>query len=123
MRQDQAGLGVECVQQLRRLAVGEIVEAPPEHLAIERDCALCRAGHAGHAVQQAGSVAAKRLLDGLRIEPLENVANGGMGRRALPAQTEGGVQPAAVHRDEGFDGAIGIAAGDHGEDRKQQNVG
>jgi hypothetical protein len=42
---------------------------------------------------------------------------------ALSAQTEGRVQPAAVHRDESFDRAIGIAPGDHGEDREQQDVG
>src|SRR5208282_2706611 len=70
-----------------------------------------------------GRMAAEILLDVVRIEALEDVANGGMGWRALPAQTEGGVQSAAVHRDESFDGAIGVAAGDHGEDREQQNVG
>jgi hypothetical protein len=29
-RQNQAGFGIECVQQLGRFAVGEIVEASPE---------------------------------------------------------------------------------------------
>ena len=120
MRQDQAGFGVERVQQLGCFAVGEIVEASPEHLAIERDGAL---RSADRSVQKTGGMAAESLLDGLWIKPLEDVANGGMGRRALSAQTEGGVQSATVHRDEGLDGAIGIAAGDHGEDREQHNVG
>ena len=37
MRQDQAGLNVESVQQLRGLAIVEIVKASPECLAIDRD--------------------------------------------------------------------------------------
>ena len=37
MRQDQAGLYVESMQQLRGLAIVEIVEASPECLAIDRD--------------------------------------------------------------------------------------
>src|SRR5271165_6733242 len=57
-----------------------------------------------------------------RIEALEDVADGGMSGRALPAQPEGGVQPAAVDRDEGFDGSKGVPAGHHGEDREQQNM-
>ena len=40
MRQDQAGFGVERMQQLGCFAVGEIVEASSEHLAIKRDGAL-----------------------------------------------------------------------------------
>ena len=76
-----------------------------------------------HTVQKAGGMAAEGLLDGLRIKPLKDVANGGMGRRAFPAQTEGRVQSAAVYLDEGLDGAIGITTGDHGKDREQQNVG
>ena len=35
MRQDQAGLDVESVQQLGGFTIVEIVEAPPECLAIE----------------------------------------------------------------------------------------
>src|SRR5271156_818081 len=106
MRQHQAGFGVERMQQLGCSAVGEIVEASPEHLAIKRDGALRRAERT---VQQTGGMAAEGLLNGLRIKPLEDVANGGMGRRTLPVQTEGSVQSAAVYRDEGFDGTIGIA--------------
>ena len=37
MRQDQAGLDVESVQQLGSLTIVKIVEASPERLAIERD--------------------------------------------------------------------------------------
>ena len=37
MCQHQVGAGVERVQHLRRLAVGEVIEAAPERLAIQRD--------------------------------------------------------------------------------------
>ncbi len=43
-----------------------------------------------------------------------------MRRRTPPAQAERGVQLTAMHPDEGLDGAEGIAAGDHGEDREQR---
>lgn len=120
MRQDQAGLGVERGQPLSCFAVGEIVEASPEYFAIKRDGGL---RSAGRTVQQTRGMAAEGRLDGLRIKPLKDIANGGMGRCALPAQTEGRVQSVTGYRDEGLDGAIGLTAGDHGKDREQQNVG
>ena len=119
VRQDQAGFGIECVQQLGRLAIAEIVEAAPQRLAVERDTASRRIGRL---TRQTGGVAAENLLDSLRVEALEDVANGGMGGRAVPAQAEGEVQPAAVDRDECLDGSEGVPAGDHREDREQQNV-
>src|SRR5271170_5283817 len=67
-------------------------------------------------------MAAERLLDALRIKPLEDVANGGVGRRALPVQAERRVQSAAMHLDEGFDRAIRVPTGGHGEDREQQDI-
>jgi hypothetical protein len=117
--QNQAGFGVERVQQLGRLAVVEIVEASPECFSVERDDALRRINCG---VQQTSGVAAENLLDRLRIEALKDVSNGGMRWRTLPAQTEGGVQSAAVYLDEGLDGTIGIAAGDNGKDREQQDM-
>jgi hypothetical protein len=113
MSQNQAGFNVECVQQLGCLAVAEVVEASPKRLAIQRDVAL---RWIGCGIPQTSGVAAEHLLDGLWIEALEDIANGGVSGRTLPAQTEGGVQPAAMHLDEGLDGTKGIATGDHGED-------
>ena len=72
---------------------------------------------------QGGGVASKHLLDRLRIETLQDVADGGMGGCALPVQAEGGVQSATVHLDERLDGAEGIAAGDHSKDGEQQKIG
>jgi hypothetical protein len=68
-------------------------------------------------------VSAENLLDRLRIEALEDVANGGVGRRTLPVQAEGGVQSATMHFGESRDGTIGIGAGDDGKDGEQQNMG
>lgn len=120
VRQDQTGFGIERVQHLGCLSVAEIVEATLEGLPVERDGASRRIGCLA---PQSGGVMAENLLDRRWVQALEDVADGGMGRRALPAQTEGRVQPTAMHRDERFDGPKGIAAGYHGEDREQQNVG
>ena len=118
--QDQAAFGIECVQHLGRLAIAEIVEAAPQRLAVERDAASRRISRLA---RQSGGVQAENLLDGLRVEALEDVADGGMGGRALPVQPEGGVQPAAVDLDERLDGSEGVPAGHHGEDREQKNMG
>src|SRR5665213_565542 len=107
------------MQKLGSFAVSEIVETSPEHLPIKRDRV---SRWIGRTVQETSSMAAENLLDAVRVKALQDVANGGMGWRALPAQTKGGVQSAAVYRDERFDRAIRIAAGHHGEDREQQNV-
>ena len=89
VRQDQAGFDIEGVQHLGCLAVGEVVEASPQRLAVE--CNGSTRGIAG-AVLQTGCVTAEHLLDRSGIETLKDVANGGMGRRTFPAQAEGDVQ-------------------------------
>jgi hypothetical protein len=57
-----------------------------------------------------------------RIQPFEDVADGGVGGRTAPFQAEHGVQPVAMHVDEGDDAAIRVAAGHDGEDGKQQHM-
>jgi hypothetical protein len=83
VRQDQSGVGVESMQQLGGLAVAEIVEASPQRLPIQRDGA---SRWIGCGIPQTSGVAAEHLLDWLRIEALQDVADGGMGRGALPAR-------------------------------------
>ena len=117
--QDETGFDVEGVQHLGRLAVGEIVEASSECLAIDRDDTSRRIGNGA---AQTSGVLAENLLDRLGIKALEDVSNRGMGWRAPPVQTEGGVQSAAVHFDEGHDGTIGITTGDDSKDREQQDM-
>ena len=120
MGQDQAGFDIKCVQQLGRLAVVEVVEASPERLPVQGNVAP---RWIGCGIAQTSGVAAEHPLDCLWIEALEDIANSCMSGRTLPAQTEGGVQPAAMHLDKGLNRTEGIATGDHGEDGEQQNIG
>ena len=89
VRQDETGFDVEGVQHLGRLAVGEIVEASSERLAIDRDDTSRRLGYGA---AQTSGVLAENLLDRLGFKALEDVSNRGMGGGAPPVQTEGGVQ-------------------------------
>jgi hypothetical protein len=76
MRQDQAGLGVERVQQLSRLTVPELVETAPQRLAIQRGEALRKINRT---VQKTHCMPAESLFDSFWIQALEDGANGGMG--------------------------------------------
>ena len=116
MGEHEGGVGGERAQHLGRGTVVEVVEAAAQRLAIQRDAAL--SGRCAGGLQQRGMAAEDRLHRG-RIEPLEDVADGGVRGRAAPLQTEGGVQPAAVDIDEGDDAAIRVATGDDGENGEQ----
>ena len=70
MRQQQVGTRVECVQQLRRFAVGEVIKAALEGLAIKGEDALPGLGATG---LQAGSMPAEHMFDRSWIKALENV--------------------------------------------------
>ena len=75
--------------------------------------------------QNVGGVLAENLLNRLQDSAaLEDVSNRGMvPGSAAPVQTEGGVQSAAMHFDEGHDGTTGIAASDDSKrDREQQDT-
>ncbi len=85
--QDETGFDVEGVQHLGRLAVGEIVEASSECLAIDRDDTSRRIGNGA---AQTSGVLAENLLDRLGIKALEDVSNRGMGwarRQCRPKAT------------------------------------
>ena len=113
MRQQQVGTGVECVQQLRRFAVGEVIEAALEGLAIKGEDALPGLGATG---LQAGSMPAEHMFDRSWIKALENVADGGMSWRTFPVQTKSRVQVGAVDTDERYDTPKRICPGHHGKD-------
>ena len=117
MREHQGGVGGERAEHLDGGTLMEVVEAAAQRLAIQGDAALSRCGARG--LQQSGVAAEARLYGG-RIEPVENVAHGGVGGCAAPLQTEGGVQPATMDVDEGDDAATRVAAGHDGEDGEQQ---
>ncbi len=120
MGEHEGGVGGECAQQPRRGAVAEVVEGAAQRLAIQCDRALsgCRARGL-----QPGGMAAEHRLHIDRVEPVEDVADGGVRGGAAPFQAEHGVQPVAMQVDEGDDAAIRVAAGHDGEDGKQQHVG
>ena len=113
MRQQQVGTGVECVQQLRRFAVGEVIEAALEGLAIKGEDALPGLGATG---LQAGSMPAEHMFDRSWIKALENIADGGMSWRTFPVQTKSRVQVGAVDTDERYDTPKRICPGHHGKD-------
>ena len=78
VRQDETGFDLEGVQYLGRLAVGEIVEASSERLAIDRDDTSCRIGNGA---AQTSGVLAENLLDHLGLKALEDVSNRAGARR------------------------------------------
>ena len=106
MGEHEGGIDGERAQHQRGGTVMEIVEASPPCFAVERDAGP-PGGHA-RGLQQAGMMP-ESCLDRGWIEPFEDIANGGVRRRAAPLQTEGRVQPAAMGIDEGDDTAIRIA--------------
>ena len=73
--QDETGFDVEGVQHLGRLAIGEIVEASSECLAVDRDDASRRIGNGA---AQTSGVLAENLLDRLGFKALEDISNRGM---------------------------------------------
>jgi len=127
VRKHERGVGGERAEHLRRGAVVELVKAAAQRLAIESDAAVPWRG--ARRLQQGGMAAEGRLHPG-RVEPLEDVADGRVRRRAAPFQAEGRVQLAAVDVDEGddvrrtspFDAAIRVAAGHDGQDGEQQHM-
>jgi hypothetical protein len=68
-------------------------------------------------------MATKTGLHRSRIEPLEDIADGGVGGRATPCQTERFVQLATMNVDEGDDATRRIATGHDRKNRKQQHMG
>jgi len=120
MREHQGGVGGERAQHLGGGAVVELVEAAAQRLAIEGDAAL--SGRGARRLQP-GSMAAEGRFHRGRIEPLEDVADGGVRRCSAPVQTGHRVQPATMDADEGDDAAIRVAARHDGEDGEQQHVG
>ena len=120
MGEHECGVGGKRAEQLGGGAIVEFVEAAAQGLAIERDATPSGRGAGG---LQQGGVAAKDRLDGGRIEPLENIPDGGVRESPAPFEGEGGIQLAAMDIDEGDDAAIGVAAGHDGKDGEQQHVG
>src|SRR5580692_977296 len=116
MRQYQRRIGRKGTQHLGGGTVTKVVETATQGLAIQRDAAFPRG--CVRRLKQCG-MATKTGLYRSRIEPLEDIANGGVRGRATPSQTERGVQPATMNVDEGDDATRRIAAGHDAKNRKQ----
>ena len=116
----QGGVGGERAQHLCGGAIMESVEAAAERFTIQRDGAPSTAP-AG--CLQQGSMAAERPLHRRRVEPLQDVADGGVGGCPPPLQAERRIQSAPMHVDEGHNAPIRVAACHHGEDGEQQHMG
>ena len=115
----QGGVGGEGAEDLGGGAVVEVVETATQCLAIQSNAALSRRCPGG---LQPGGVAAEDGLDCGWVEPSKDVADGGMGGRAAPVQSEDPIEVATVDVDEGYDATVRVAAGDDGENGKQQHI-
>jgi hypothetical protein len=87
MRQYQGRIGRESTQHLSGGAVTEVVETAAQGLAVQRDTAL--PGGCARRLKQCGMATKTGLYRG-RIEPLENIADGGVrARDAMSDRTLG----------------------------------
>src|SRR5450631_3210162 len=120
MRQYQRRIGRESTQYLGGGTVTKVVETATQGLAIQRDAAL--PGGCARRLKQCG-MATKTGLYRSRIEPLEDIADGGVRGRSTPSKTKRFVQPATMNVDERDDATGRIAAGHDGKNRKQQHGG
>jgi hypothetical protein len=119
MRQYQRGVAGERVQDMRGLAVLEMVEAVAQRLAVNGDVALPRV--AGLRVEN-GGVAPKDLFHRSRIQLLENEPDGGVGRRAPPWQRERVSQPNEMDINEAVNCPEGVGPGEHRQNSEQQHM-
>ncbi len=66
---------------------------------------------------------AEHLLDLCGVEPLQNIADRGVGRRPAPAEPEGLLEPSQVDLDERMDGTVGVGPRQGRQNREQNHVG
>jgi hypothetical protein len=119
MRQHQRCVRRERAQNMRGLAVLEMVEAVAQRLAVNGDVALPRV--AGLRVEN-GGVAPEYLLHRSCIQLLENDPDRAVGRRPPPRQREKAAQPGEMDIDEAMDCPVGVGPGHHGQYGEQHDV-
>ena len=100
VRQDQGGVAGEGAEDMDRLAVGQVVKAAAQRLAVERDRA--QRFWSGAGVQVAGMVTEGRF-EIVAAKRQEQVPQGVHRRSAPEAGAEGGVQALALQGNEGDD--------------------
>jgi len=119
VRQDQGGVARERAEHVDCFAVGQVIKAAAQRLAIKRDRAQRLRG--GACVQVAGMVA-EGCFEIVAAERQEQVAQGVHRRSPPEAGAEDGVQALALQGDEGDDLLVGRRARKRGKDREQQQV-
>ena len=119
MRQHQRCVGGERTQNMRGLAVLEMVEAVAQRLAVDGDVALTRI--AGLRVEN-GGVAPEYLLHRRCIQLLENEPDRAVGRRAPPRQREKVAQPGEMDIDETVNCPVRVGPRHHGQNGEQHDV-
>ena len=65
---------------------------------------------------------AERSFDHAAIEPIDDAADRGVGRRPFPVQPERLVEAVAVHLDKGVNAAIGVRSGRNRQYREQKHI-
>jgi hypothetical protein len=115
----EGGFASEGTEDLRGGAVVEIVEAGAHCLAIDGNADLSdfREG----SLEQ-DCMATKASFQRFHIEPVKNVADGGMRRRAAAVEVEDRVRVVTMGVDEADETPIGVGSGDDGEDAEQKHM-
>jgi hypothetical protein len=119
MRQHQCCVRRERTQNMRGLAVLEMVEAVAQRLAVDGDVALPLV--AGLRVEN-GGVAPEYLLHRSWIQLLENEPDRAVGRRAPPRQREKVAQPGEMDIDETVNCPVRVGPRHHGQNGEQHDV-
>ena len=117
MGQDQGSVAGKCAEHVDRFAVGQVVKAAAQRLAVERD----RAQRLRFAVRaQLAGMATERGFEVVTAECEEQMAQRVHRRSTSKAGAKDDVQALALQGDEGDDLLVGGRARKRGEDREQQ---
>ena len=115
MRQHQSRVRSKGTEYVRGTAAEEVVEAPPQGLAIDRHMTLTCAVRR---VVQYGGMAAERRFDRGRIQLSQDATNRGVSRGFPPRHAERIAKPSEVNIDEAVDRPIRVGASNDCQDRK-----
>ena len=119
MCEGQRGIGGERAQDVSGGLVVQVVEAVPQGLSIQRNCAQALPSSR---VVQATSVATEGSFEIGWAERQDEIAQGVESRSASEASTEGPVQAPTMQADECDDALIGGRARQDGQDGEEKHV-
>ena len=119
MREHQGRFRGKRAENMRGLAVVEIVEASTQRFAVDDDVLLPLRGAL---LVKDGGMASEHLLDRSYIQLLENDADRGVGRCATPFQTEKLPQTREMDIDEAVDAPVRVCPGHHRQNGEQNHM-